>query len=187
VTPLTPRRRSVLGGFVALTALVALAAACSGDDDSSSEGSPERREYVEALLSTSGDPAISDDENRCLAESLVDGVGVDRLQAVVTPEEIEASEDFHPADVGLELTDAEGDAFYDHLSDCLDVREVFVSSLTDGDEADVAACVDGELDDDELQALVVAIFTEDEQTANTEMDDALADLYMECVGVLSTD
>ena len=181
------------GAAVAVAAIPLLslvATACTGDDDGGGPapgGSSERAEYVEALVATSDDPEFSDAENRCLAEALVDGVGLDQLSEAATPAEIRGNEDFEFSDLGIELTEEQRDAFYEQLRGCLDLRELVVSSLTEGSDQAVVDCVDEQLGEDQLRTMVLAVLTENTTTRTETVQGVLADIYMECVGALPPD
>jgi hypothetical protein len=161
-----------------------LVPACTGDGDGGDSTSPAREEYVAALVSTAEDPEFSDEENRCLAEALVDTLGVDRLRAAASPEEIRGNDDFEFTDLGIEMSDADDAGFYDRLEGCLDVRELVVSSLTAGAGPEVAGCVDDHLDDGELRAFVVAALTGSESARTEVMERVMSDLYMDCAAAL---
>lgn len=159
------RRRPTL--ILALTLVASVAAACgdSGGDDQAS-----RDEYVEAMVaSTSDDPEAVEEDNRCLAESFVDGYGVDALaDDDVTPDDFADLGD--PSELGLEFSDEQADDFYGRLDACLDVRHFVAAAITQGASPDQAACVEENLDDEVLQLFVVTVFAEGEAGFDQDSD-----------------
>jgi hypothetical protein len=148
------RRRLALAALV----VTALAAAGCGDDDDGDDGAS-RDEYVEAIVAAASSSESSDEEDLCLAESFVDGYGADALaDAGLTPEEVAAVDD--PADLDLEFSDAQADAFYDGLSGCADVRGLVVEGMVEDASAEEAACIEANVTDDLTKLMLVTIFTE---------------------------
>ncbi|HET6952273.1 MAG TPA: hypothetical protein VFI47_17975 [Acidimicrobiales bacterium] len=148
-------------GLVVL--LVALGGAACGDDGDGAGDSGERQEYVDAIVATSEGGELTEEEQTCVAESFVDAVGVDTFQdADVTPADIEDAPESSPADLGIDVTDEQAADFYGRLSDCIDTRELLLEALTaDADLApDVMTCIEDALDDDLVEDVVTAVYTE---------------------------
>lgn len=166
-----PARRHRVRAVViaAVLAIATLAAAC-GDDDGE-EGGPAatdgeatgaeatREDYVEALAASNEEGGdLSDEDARCIAEAAVDAIGVDNLRDAVTPEEIRDDPGFNPADAGIDLGEAEAGQFYDGVSACIDVRQLFLDSLREDQQLppDVVDCIDEAVDDELLRDILVA-------------------------------
>jgi hypothetical protein len=158
-------------------------AACGDDGDDGAS----RDEYVEAMLATSNDPQFSEEDNRCLAESFVDGIGVDTLaDAGVDPGDFADVDD--PAELGLEISDAQGDAFYERVSACVDVRSIVVDGLAEGAPPEQAACVEANVDDDLVKQFMITLFTEGPSAleGNSELVQAMSIALAPCMAPGST-
>jgi hypothetical protein len=146
---------------LAVMTVVTIAACSDADDDSASGGSSKDREvYVDALAGALDDPALDADARQCFAASLVDTIGVGTLSDKVDVDEIDA--DFSPTDFGIDIDQEQGDEFYDRLSECVDVRALFIGSLSAGQELPEAtlACLEDNIDDDLVERIIVASFTQ---------------------------
>ena len=165
---------------VALVAAVVAVVGC-GDDDGGGDG---RQAYVDAFVASGSDEALSDDENECFAAAIVDAVGVDKLAEQVTADEVREAEDALPGDLGIEVSEDEGEAFYDGVSECLDVPEYFASqieaddSLTDENKA----CLRDALGDDFLHDFYVTLYIAgaDGFSADSELMDQIQTAYAGC-------
>jgi hypothetical protein len=164
------------GALVAI--VVATAAACS---DSDGGGGADREAYVDALAATADDAALDADARDCYAKALVDTIGVDALRDKVQPDEIDAS--FSPAELGIELDEDQGNQFYDRLSDCVDVRDLIVQSMSAGQElpAETVACIDQHIDDQLAKSIIVASVTKGDAAADDpEISAALNGISTDC-------
>ena len=172
----------VARGALAVMIVVTAAACSDADDDGGSAGSSKDRQvYVDALAGSINDPALDDDERQCFATSLVDTIGVDTLAAKVDPGEIDAN--FTPTDFGIEIGQEQGNAFYDHLSDCIDVRAMVIESLSAGQELPEAtiSCLEQLIDDALVERMIVASFTQGDAAANDpEIQQAINAISTEC-------
>lgn len=175
-------KMTVTAPALALACLLALAgAACGGDDDGDGDGDGEdtggeagadRDEYVAALVSTmENDDEFPADSRDCVAGALIDAVGFDQLAEAVTPDEIrEQGSSFDPVESGIEVTDEQGEVYYEGLNGCMDVRQLLVDSIAEDLDEEAAACVADALSDDVARAFVVTSFTgEDPATAEPEL------------------
>lgn len=76
---------------------------------------------------------LSDDDAQCVGEAYVDVIGVDELEAVVTPDEIRESPDNDHDDWGIELTDEQGTEIYRGIVDCSpDAGAAFTAGVAQG-------------------------------------------------------
>ena len=158
-------RRTVLA-LLALTAPVALLAAC-GDDDDGGGGSGVADDHVAAWTANLTDAedglAVADDDAECMAEALVDGLGTERFEdADVTVEDIEAgaSPGELLGDGGISEDDAR--AVLDEWGDCTDLDRLLAESSAEamGLEAEGVDCLAGALEDEGIaEELLVASFT----------------------------
>lgn len=84
-----------------------------------------------------------------------------------------------PHGLGLELSDAQVDTFYDRLGECMDVRGVVVDAMAQGAgfAPEQAACIEAKLTDDTMKEFLV-MFTEgrDDIEDNPELVDAMTTL-----------
>lgn len=183
-------RRTTL--VVTLAAISVFGAACGDDDDSAGSGgdsgSDEGREYVDAIVASGDDSELTDEENECFARAFVDAVGVDQLQGAVSPDEIRDNPDSSPSEFGLTLDDAQADAFWDDINECMDVRAAFIESLTSGEDVpdETVECLEGAIDDDLLKRLLITSLMEGDD-ALEEDEDLMGDLvgvFSECPGAL---
>jgi hypothetical protein len=130
--------------------------------------------YVEAITTASKDNGLgnSDEMNRCFAESYVETVGVDALAAKVSVDEIEAQTGFTPDALGIRLTPAQRDAFYQALKTCSDPRAYFVDIFSSGNHLTAAdrRCLDGVVDDKILETMLVAAFDGDTSPVEQTQD-----------------
>jgi hypothetical protein len=150
---------------------------CSGDDDATgpvgeeearqpSDGSggggadavsddPQRQVYEDAFVASFGsDEQLSDDERRCFGVAIVDSVGTGKLSAL-TPEEVSRSAAKVPSELGVEVTQEEGEVFYDALSECVDIEGLFARGFAEEDDG---ACLLGALDGDLLRDFYVTLY-----------------------------
>jgi hypothetical protein len=174
-------RRTMLA--VSVVVMVAVGAACGdgggGGGESTSE---EGQEYVDAIVASNDDSDLTDDENECFARAFVDAVGVEELQGAVTPDEIREDPESSPEDFGISLDDAQADAFWEDVNECMDVRAAFVEGLTEGEDMseETVDCLEDAIDDDLLKRILVTSLMEGED-ALEEDEDLMGDL----IGVLS--
>lgn len=114
------------------------------DDDAGSDGESDsatpadRDAYADALAATltrSGinDLALPEDEAACVAEAVIDEVGLDTLQEHLTPEEIRESSDAATDLWDLDLTPEQGEAILDAMIECAPaVGEMLADALAQG-------------------------------------------------------
>ena len=162
----TTTRRTTAGLVAA--ALVVLGA-CGGDDG----GDAGRDDYVDALVATM-DPESDfppEEDRPCVAGAMVDAVGVESLSEAVSPDEIaEAGTDFDPQEAGFDIGEAEAQAYYDGLGECMDVRARFVESLSEdmGMSGEDVECLDQALSDEMVRDLFVADTLGGEQSIESD-------------------
>ena len=173
---------------LAVGALALALAACGGDDDDTGGGSDLRERYVDAVVAVeaSQDSPLAGDEIRCWAEAVVDAIGVDDLEAAMTPEEIEQRGSFDPVAAGIDITEDDAGAVVDAVSECVDLRQVFLDELTADDalSPEQVACIDEAVDDDLIRDFTVSALLSSGDGASQDPD-AVAELQaavMPCIG-----
>lgn len=137
--------------------MTVVVAGCGGGDEA------DRQDYVDALIAAAAENNLSDEENICFAEAIVDAAGVDKLRDAVTPEEIRDREPktTNVVDLGVEVDEEQGQDFYEQVRACVDLRALLIKGQL-GDapvSEDATACLDRELTDDLLRRLMVTGFT----------------------------
>lgn len=191
------RRTTKLAGWLlVLSGLVVAVGACGDDDDggddaagdetsdeAGSEGPPSgtatEGEFVAAISETLVTVGVPEDRTECAAQVYVDVIGLDQLNELTTPEDIRTNA--NPASLGVDVDQAGIDAFYEGLSQCFDVREFLVSSVSGDDEA-LAECFTQAISDDVLKDVIVGGFLRADQAPDQEEQAALEAAYSECTG-----
>jgi hypothetical protein len=125
-----------------------------GGNDASSDD-PGRQVYIDAFVASfASDDNLTDDERQCFGVAIVDSVGTEKLSAL-TPEEVSQSAGKVPSELGVEVTQEEGEAFYDALSECVDIEALFAKGTGDGEDVQ---CMLEALDDDLMHDFYVTLY-----------------------------
>jgi hypothetical protein len=164
-------RTHILGAMGAVALLVAGSAVmgCSSEGEDAAE-TPIGRALTEKFLGEGG--VTSEDEARCVAGGIVDGVGEDRIEELgFTPDDVDMIED-------ADFTDDEIDTMVDVYFDCVDVRQVIVANLAAGVGDEAANCFAENLPEDALRDFFAAGNFGGEMPA--ESDQAFRDVAAEC-------
>lgn len=166
---------------VALVGAGALLVTQSGGDDEGS--SDEEQAYIDAFveMDAPSQSNYSQEQTRCLAEIVVDTVGVDRLQEAGTPDEIrENAGGGGISDLGIRLDEDQAGAVYERAGDCIDFRALVMDTLRQRGYTEAQIdCVDQYLPDDLLRDSVIAGIMEDEQ-AELEASRAIDEVTAPC-------
>jgi hypothetical protein len=174
-------RRTMLA--VAVLMMAALGAGCGDDDDGGGgeSSSGEGQEYVDAIVASTDDSELTDEENECFARAFVDAVGVEQLQGAVTPDEIREDPDSSPEEFGITLDEDQADAFWEDVNGCMDVRAAFVEGLTEGEDMsqETVDCLEDAIDDDLLKRVLVTSLVEGEDALEEDQE-----LMSDLIGVL---
>lgn len=183
------RRTRALGA--SMLALAIVAAACADESDETGGGSEasaeERQEYVDAIvaISESDDEAFTVEHRTCVAESFVDGFGVDEIVAAgVTPDDIRDDPDDGPGELGLEFSDEQAASFYDRLTGCMDVRALIMEAFGGDDLSQESVdCLDENLSDDLIERFLIMGFTQGDPgfEETPELEDELEDAVGGCL------
>jgi hypothetical protein len=170
---------------VTMVLMCGFEAAC-GDDDAGGSGgesaSAEGQEYVDAIVASSEESELTDEENECFARAFVDAVGVEELQGAVSPDEIRSNPETTPQEFGITLDDDQADAFWNDVNECMDVRAAFVEGMTEGEEVseETVNCLEDAIDDELLKRIFVTSLMEGEDALDQDEE-----LTSDLMGVLS--
>ncbi len=148
----------------ALGALLLVVAGCGGGSDDDV-----KKAIADELVASSGDGLeVSKSEAECIADGMVDEVGVDQLKeyGIVTDD---GKVDKSPDDVKMSEDDA--DATATAFVDCVDVQELMLGQIpTEGMDDSMKACVEEALSEDVIHDVLAASF------AGEDLDSAFPDL-----------
>ena len=168
-----------------LIVLVVALAAC-GDDSGGGAGgglSEEEQAYVdEAMADFDPEDAepLTEDDARCMVTSLVEEVGVDRLEEIGLSAESFATDEDLPTN--LEEDDAQ--QVIDSMNGCFDLRELFLAGMAEGEElpAEARACLSDAMDDEFVDQVMLTMLTEGEAALeeDPELRSELMSLFTEC-------
>jgi hypothetical protein len=149
--------------------------ASTGNGLDANELSEEGQAYVDAIggaNDASSQELITTDEARCIAAATVEIVGVDTLQAAVTPDEIRDDPAATLIDFGIEIDQAQNDELAAATQECVDIVQVVVDGLeTQGASQEVLDCVEANVNADVAAALITAEYAGSQEVR----DAALAD------------
>lgn len=162
-----------------------LLGAC-GDDGGGGGGdlSSADREYVDAALATfDAEEAtpLTESDARCIVESMVGGLGAERLEDLgITPDSF--GSDDSPFPEGLE--EDEANEIVDGFEGCFDMGEVFLEGLAeDGTLSDEAKeCLADAFDDDTIRQIFVTMLTQGEDALqdDPELTSEFMSIFSEC-------
>lgn len=175
---------------IAISSLLLFAAAC-GDDDGGGSGdlSGPEQEFVDAAMAEF-DPEdaepLTEDDARCVVTSLVEELGVDRLEELgLTPESF-GSEEGAPFPENLSEDEANG--VVDGFEGCLDLAGLFTQSMAEDDSIDdeTRECLADAFDKSMVRRLFVTMLTqgEDAMTEDPELLSDIMSVFMKCPGAL---
>ena len=135
------------------------------ETDATEATAAERRAYVDAIVAAEADDDdLTPEQRTCVAESFVDGFGVDEIVAAgVTPEDIRSDEVDSLADIGLDFSGEQSASFYDRMTGCMDVKALLIDSIFGDDLPQEAAdCLHENLSDDLVERVVTIGYTQGE-------------------------
>lgn len=157
----------------------------AGDDEEAGDGS--EADYVEALMANlleDGDSPITEDEGECIAEGVVEEIGVDTLQEEgVTPE---AFAEDGPGALGGTMSDDQADAMADIFLGCLESPGAFFAAAFGATDDESVACIEDNLDEDDLRAFIAqAMLAEEGEDMPDEMMTIFTDLAEACPEIMA--
>lgn len=171
--------------FVALIAASMLVLAACGDDGGGGLSAEEQAVAAAIAADASagaeaGDPFSDPAAARCMAEGVVEDIGIERLAEIgVTAEGAEQERAF------ANMTDAEIDVVISHTLDCVDLEAVMTEQMqSQGLDAETAACFAEEFDEDFYRTAFRASLTGEDfdPTADPEVADAFMAVFVKCLG-----
>jgi hypothetical protein len=170
-----------------LLALMLIVAACG--DDGGTDVDALKGEIVDALVADSspGNPFGTQEAATCVADSVVDGIGADRVQELV-----DAADDFVALDeFGANMTDAERQTFASSTLGCADLEAFAAANFAaQGLPDEVASCAAEAMFSDEAlveglfeQAIIAELAGEAfDPTGDPELFGALMEALNPCLG-----
>ena len=173
---------------IVLSGLLFLAA-CGDDDGGGGDLSSEEQEYVDAAMAEF-DPEeaepLTEDDARCVVTSMVESLGVDRLEELgITPETF-GSEDGAPFPEGL--TEDEANDVVDGFDSCIDLPALFTDQMAADDTIDeeTKECLADAFDEDTIRSLFVTMLTQgqDALEEDPELLQELMAILSECPGAM---
>ena len=180
----------MVGGKLTLAVVAGILAAivlagCGGGGG----GGGDRQDYIDALVAASGEAengTLTAEQETCFAEAIVDAVGVVRLADAVSPGEIREQANTNLPELGVDVEEGDGAAYYEQVSQCAELRDVLVHSEVGTTEITDAAttCLQQNLADDLVQEFFVAGFvhTRAELAGDTELVGRLQEAFSACAG-----
>lgn len=97
---------------------------------------------------------VTESEATCVAEGVIDELGLSRLIVIGVQTERQGGDQFAALEAG------EVQAFTDAFVSCIDVRTILLDNIaTGGAPEDVLACLDANITDEDIEALFVAGFS----------------------------
>lgn len=158
-----------------LTAAMLVLSACgNGDDDQARENIKAAVLDEEGSQLTAGTRA-TEEQADCIADGMVDDVGVETLQEYeLLTEELEINDEAAPTDMAAEDADALAGVFVD----CIDIEQMFAGQFDTGELTDEQqSCITDAIDEDAMKDGLAATF----QGETDEGFDAMRDEMTACV------
>lgn len=161
---------------VLCAAVLTLSACGNGDDDQAKENI-KAAVLEEEGTQLPGGTKPTEQQAGCIANGMVDDVGVDKLQEYdLLTEELEINQDANPTDMAAEDADALAGVFVD----CIDVEEMFASQMGSGEQElteEQQQCVTEAIDEEAMKDGLSASFQGEEDEGFTAMQQEM----MACV------
>lgn len=159
-----------------LCATTLLLSACGNSDDDTA-----KKNIKAAVLkddtSLTGGAKPTEEQANCIADGMVDDVGVDTLQKYkLLDDNLKINEDANPTDMSSDDADALAGVFVD----CIDVEKMFADQFAQGDQKlteDQQKCLSDAIDEDAMKSGLSASFQGKDDEAFTEMQNAM----MKCI------
>ena len=170
------------------------AAACSEEGDATSDApgasglSAAEQAYVEEALEgfdAEREAPMTEADARCIATSLVEGVGVERLEEMgITPESFSDDGDL-PAGA---VEEAEAEVMVDGITECIDIRALFLAGFNeDGSlSAEAEECLADAFDEDLVERTMVLLLTDGEDALSDDsgVGAEVMESFLACPGAL---
>lgn len=161
--------------LVVLGASFVLIAGCGGGDDSdSSADSPLVQALSSEIYAESASGVSTEEEASCVAESVVSGIGAERLQSLGMSAD-------NVGDIGqYEFTDDEIGVIVDSLLSCVDVKAALADEMTSQFGGEGAECVAQNLDDDFVRDMMSTALKDPNAEMPDEFFQTFLDIAAEC-------
>ncbi len=170
---------------VLCAAVLTLSACGNGDDDTAKKNI--KTAVLEDDTSLTGGTKPTEDQANCIADGMVDDVGVDTLQKYkLLDEDLKINQDANPTDMSQDDADALAGVFVD----CIDVEKMFAEQFASGDQKlpqEQQDCIKDAIDEDAMKAGLSASFQGKEDEAFTEMQGAMMKCITGDLGLGSSD
>jgi hypothetical protein len=141
---------------VLCAALMTLSACGNSDDDKAKENI--KSAVLDDQTDLTGGTKPTEEQASCIADGMVDDVGVDTLQDYeLLDKDLKINQDANPTDMKAEDADALAGVFVD----CIDVEAMFTDQLATGDQKlpqDQQDCIKDAVDEDAMKAGLSASF-----------------------------
>lgn len=161
---------------VLCAAVLTLSACGNGDDDKAKENIKTAVMEDEGTDLTGGTKP-TEEQADCIADGMVDDVGVEKLQEYeLLTEDLKINEDANPTD----MEEGDADALAGVFVDCIDVEEMFAAQFGSAEEelpAEAQECVKEAIDEDAMKDGLSASFQGKEDEGFTKMQEEM----MACV------
>ncbi|MGH9084700.1 MAG: hypothetical protein ACRDYW_04555 [Acidimicrobiales bacterium] len=166
-----------------------LVAAC-GDDDGGGDLSDADQEYVDAAMATYDEEEaapLTEDDARCIVESMVGQLGTDRLEELgVTPESFGSDDESFPEG----LSEDEANGVVDGFESCADMSQLILDGIAEDESISQEAkdCLADAFDEDTVRRLFVTMLTQGEDALqdDPELTSELLSVFSECPEALGT-
>jgi hypothetical protein len=155
---------------VLCAAVLTLSACGNGDDDEAKKNI--KAAVLDDETSLTGGAKPTEDQANCIADGMVDDVGVEKLQKYdLLDKDLKINDDADPTDMKEEDADALAGVFVD----CIDVDEMFADQFASGDQKlpdEAQECIKDAIDEDAMKAGLSASFQgkEDEGFAKMQQE-----------------
>ena len=151
----------------AIAVLVLTLGACGGGDDEKASKS------LSASIMDSNDETfeVTQEQADCVGDGFVEEIGTDKLvEYEVLKDDLSANEGIE----NVEMSEDDAGSAADVMLDCVDIKEVFTSSMGEL-PAEAKACFEENLTDDLMRGFLVALFQGDEDGGTQELMTALTE------------
>jgi hypothetical protein len=161
---------------VLCAALMTLSACGNGDDDKARENI--KAAVLEDETDLTGGAKPTEEQADCIANGMVDDVGVDTLQEYdLLNDNLEINDDADPTDMKAEDADALAGVFVD----CIDVEEMFAAQFDSSEQEltdDQKSCITDAIDEEAMKDGLSASFQGEEDEGFTAMQEEMMGCVM---------
>jgi hypothetical protein len=160
-----------------------------GDDgdgrDTDEGGSDDRQSYVDAIArEVTADGDLTEEQATCMAEALVDSVGIETLVEIGSAAELgEGASSGGLSDLGVELTGEQKHDIFLGTDECVDLRGLFLSSIAEeGAPQAFLDCIDQQLSDDLIEQIFIGGLVGGEASldADAALNQAIEEISTAC-------